>query len=203
MGAVKDASLVRVQIEVPRLLLRSLLASIVSDGGRLGFRLGDPSASGRQNVQLQVVLERFPSTPSPVLRDGDAPAYAVLKEPGAEWPTGPPLVEGDLPDVVFRLSGGEDVGEPAGPDGCPAGGPVEEVVLTARQRDVIELLTQGASNKQISAELSISANTVKTHVRRLMAKLETVNRTQTAVVGTNLLQNTPGQKFRPGMRSRR
>ena len=79
---------------------------------------------------------------------------------------------------------------------------MEEVVLTARQRDVIELLAQGASNKQISAELSISENTVKTHLRRLMAKLETVNRTQTALLGTNILQNTPGQ-IRPGMRSRR
>ena len=219
MRALKDAPVVKVQIEIPRSLLRSLAASIVSDGGRFGLRLGDPSARDHQNVKLQVVLEtllsdglqepypvvqRFPSTPSPSLRDGHAPAYAAaLKEPAAEWPNGPPLAEGDLPDLVFRLSGGEDVVERPGPDGCPAGGPVEEVVLTARQRDVVELLAQGASNKQISTELSISENTVKTHVRRLMAKLETVNCTQTAVVGASILQNSPGQKIRPGLRSQK
>jgi DNA-binding NarL/FixJ family response regulator len=48
---------------------------------------------------------------------------------------------------------------------------------------VLELISQGASNKQISAALHISQTTVRSHVRSLMQKLDLENRTQLAVYG--------------------
>ena len=53
-------------------------------------------------------------------------------------------------------------------------------ILSVRELDVLELLAQGATNKQISEVLSISPNTVYTHVRHIQGKLRTANRTQTA-----------------------
>ena len=50
--------------------------------------------------------------------------------------------------------------------------------LTKRQRDVLELLAQGASNKDIANRLSISESTVKVHVRAIMALKGASNRTQ-------------------------
>lgn len=50
--------------------------------------------------------------------------------------------------------------------------------LTRRQRDVLELLAQGASNKDIANRLQISESTVKVHVRAIMALKGASNRTQ-------------------------
>ena len=61
-----------------------------------------------------------------------------------------------------------------------------EALLSARELDVLELLAQGASNKQISEVLSISPNTVYTHVRHIQNKLRTANRTQTALLARTM-----------------
>jgi DNA-binding NarL/FixJ family response regulator len=55
--------------------------------------------------------------------------------------------------------------------------------LTEREKDVLGLIAQGASNKAIAASLFISENTVRAHVRSLMQKLNLENRTQLAVYG--------------------
>ena len=50
--------------------------------------------------------------------------------------------------------------------------------LTRRERDVLRLLADGRSNEEIGKELFISAETVRTHVRKAMAKLDADTRTQ-------------------------
>jgi len=54
--------------------------------------------------------------------------------------------------------------------------------LTARQRDVLELLAKGLSNEQIGAALAISAATVRAHVAAILKTLEVGNRTEAAAV---------------------
>lgn len=56
---------------------------------------------------------------------------------------------------------------------------IAELRISARELEVLEHLTKGASNKLIARRLDISPNTVKTHLARLMAKLEAANRTET------------------------
>ena len=51
-------------------------------------------------------------------------------------------------------------------------------LLTKRQRDVLRLLAQGASNKDIAHRLNISESTVKVHVRAIMTANGASNRTQ-------------------------
>jgi DNA-binding CsgD family transcriptional regulator len=50
--------------------------------------------------------------------------------------------------------------------------------LTARERDVLELVSQGLSNKQIAQKLQISEHTVKFHLSSLFAKLGVSSRTE-------------------------
>lgn len=50
--------------------------------------------------------------------------------------------------------------------------------ITQRERDVLRLLADGKSNEEIGKELFISPETVRTHVRKAMAKLEADTRTQ-------------------------
>jgi DNA-binding NarL/FixJ family response regulator len=49
--------------------------------------------------------------------------------------------------------------------------PPETVSFTARETEVVQLLAQGRSNRQIGAQLYISETTVKFHVRNVMEKL--------------------------------
>ncbi|MEC1790606.1 response regulator transcription factor [Bacillus vallismortis] len=53
--------------------------------------------------------------------------------------------------------------------------------LTRREKDVLNEITDGKSNKEIAAALFISEKTVKTHVSNLLAKLEVADRTQAAL----------------------
>ena len=50
--------------------------------------------------------------------------------------------------------------------------------LTRREREVLRLLADGLSNEEIGKQLFISAETVRTHVRKAMAKLDADTRTQ-------------------------
>jgi DNA-binding NarL/FixJ family response regulator len=50
--------------------------------------------------------------------------------------------------------------------------------LTQRERDVLRLLADGLSNEEIGKRLFISAETVRTHVRKAMGKLDADTRTQ-------------------------
>ncbi len=59
------------------------------------------------------------------------------------------------------------------------GGRPEEV-LTEREIEVLRILAKGASNPQIGRELNITVNTVKTHIKHILAKLHLENRTQAA-----------------------
>jgi len=72
----------------------------------------------------------------------------------------------------------------------PANGPFvrderkrEELGLTARELDILELIAQGLSNREIAEKLYVSENTVKTHSSRVFDKLGAKRRTQAVQLG--------------------
>jgi len=58
--------------------------------------------------------------------------------------------------------------------------------LTERETDVLRLLAQGKSNKEIAHLLSLSEKTVKTHVSNVLAKLGVPSRTQAALYAVRI-----------------
>jgi DNA-binding CsgD family transcriptional regulator len=60
----------------------------------------------------------------------------------------------------------------------PRSASIAESPLTAREREVIELVSTGATNQEIAAALVISESTVKSHVKHILRKLGAANRAE-------------------------
>jgi DNA-binding NarL/FixJ family response regulator len=56
------------------------------------------------------------------------------------------------------------------------------VSLTERQLEVLRLISQGKTNREIAETLHLSANTVKVHITAIMQVLQTTNRTEAVIV---------------------
>lgn len=96
----------------------------------------------------------------------------------------------DVVDAVQRAVRGETVVAPSMTlklvhllqGGGPAAGKAEALKqLTAREREILDYLAQGMSNKAIARALDISHDTVKLHVRHILAKLNLTSRVEAAV----------------------
>ncbi|MEU0532945.1 response regulator transcription factor [Amycolatopsis tolypomycina] len=60
------------------------------------------------------------------------------------------------------------------------------IPLTERELSVVRLVAQGCSNLEVAAELGLSQSTVKTHVSRMLARLDLRSRTQLAAFARDL-----------------
>ena len=60
---------------------------------------------------------------------------------------------------------------------------VEELGITPRELEILGLIAEGLSNKEIGARLFVSENTVKTHASRLFEKLGARRRTEAVQLG--------------------
>ena len=77
------------------------------------------------------------------------------------------------PQVAMRLARGMQV-------------PDRSEIFTKREVDVLRLLANGASNKEISRDLSLGEKTIKTHVSNILSKLGVQSRTQAALQAVHL-----------------
>lgn len=89
-----------------------------------------------------------------------------------------------LIDTIRRVHGGEVFIQPAIASRVlrelvrPQGSPLD--TLSEREREVLMLLAQGASNREIAEKLFITEGTVKNHVSSILTKLHAENRTRAA-----------------------
>jgi DNA-binding NarL/FixJ family response regulator len=94
------------------------------------------------------------------------------------------------PDIVARVLGHMT-------DDAPRQAQLSAVQLTPREREVLQLLSQGLTNREIARTLMVSASTVKIHVEHILAKLEVSDRTQAAVRAIELgLLKSSGAVYR-------
>ena len=63
---------------------------------------------------------------------------------------------------------------------------LKEVGLTAREHEILGLIAQGLSNREIGEKLFVSENTVKTHSSRLFEKMDVNRRVQAVQKGKDL-----------------
>jgi DNA-binding NarL/FixJ family response regulator len=128
------------------------------------------------------------------LRAG-ASGFLLKDVPPADLLTGIRAVAGGdavvAPSVTRRLldSFAHRLPEPGGPAG------IDEALaeLTAREREVLEELARGLSNAEIADRLVLSEATVKTHVGRILAKLDLRDRVQVVVFAYEIGLVQPSQ----------
>ncbi len=66
-------------------------------------------------------------------------------------------------------------------EGDSSDGLAEE--LTPREREVLEMMVEGLSNKEIAVQLNLSVHTVKFHISSILAKLGAASRTEATTIG--------------------
>ena len=82
--------------------------------------------------------------------------------------------------AIEKVSSGDVYVDPAlMPAFLPGKG---EDMLTAREREILQLLADGMSNADVAAKLFISQETVKSHVRHILTKLEADTRTHAVAI---------------------
>ncbi len=98
------------------------------------------------------------------------------------------------PTITRRLI--EEFARAAPPDAPEP--PAALVQLTARELEVFKLIARGLSNAEIAAELVVSDTTVKTHVARVLMKLDLRDRVQAVVLAYEAGVVSPGATGAPG-----
>ncbi|HSF60164.1 MAG TPA: response regulator transcription factor [Gaiellaceae bacterium] len=94
---------------------------------------------------------------------------STLDKVSAGEPALSPGLAARILDEFARMAR-EGAGKPAGPEGD----------LTDREREVLRLVADGATNREIASQLYISQNTVSFHMKNILAKLHLKNRAQAA-----------------------
>jgi DNA-binding NarL/FixJ family response regulator len=83
--------------------------------------------------------------------------------------------------AIEKVAGGESYVDPALMPAFLTGKDKDDM-LTGREREILQLLADGMSNADVAAKLFISQETVKSHVRHILAKLEADTRTHAVAI---------------------
>jgi DNA-binding NarL/FixJ family response regulator len=144
----------------------------------------------------QIVAERLADVLVPTTFDLDAYVFGALRAGAAGF-----LLKNteahDLLTAVRTVARGEGIVAPAvtrrliaefaaRPEREPRADPAVLDGLTRREREVLACVGEGMSNAEIAGRLEMAEGTVKTHVSRLLAKLELRSRVQAAVLAQEL-----------------
>jgi two-component system response regulator DevR len=145
-------------------------------------------ADARLCAHLRAAL---PGLPCLVLGQDDSPGevHAAVRA-GASGYLVKDVRGGQLVAAVRRVAAGQSLFDAAT---IALSGPISNghhedrlALLTDRERQVLQLLGEGLSNREIAERLRLGVKSVKNYVTALLAKLHLANRTQAAVLATRL-----------------
>jgi DNA-binding NarL/FixJ family response regulator len=106
----------------------------------------------------------------------------------------------DIVDAVRRVAAGESLLDPDATQRVlerlrqPSEPDERLASLTPQERRILELITEGLTNRQIAETMFLAEKTVKNYVSNLLAKLGMERRTQAAVFGARLQQERPNSR---------
>jgi two-component system, NarL family, response regulator YdfI len=166
-----------------------------------------------QELQLDVILAELERSDLRLIErwrltgvaDSTAPIVALIDQPAPGWVARALrngikaiLPRNVAPDEILRAIQGAESGlvvlDPEAAQnliarfGSESPSAREEYVeeLTAREIEILRMLSEGLGNKQIASRLTISEHTVKFHISSILSKLGVSSRTEAATVGIRM-----------------
>ncbi|WP_020653375.1 response regulator [Massilia niastensis] len=139
-----------------------------------------PGLNGMEAIQA--IRAEFPQACLAILTTyrGDARAMQAIKA-GAQAYLLKSTLRKELTDAIRELAAGRRYFPPQ--VAAELANHLGQESLTVRELEVLELIARGRGNKQIGADLGLSEDTVKGHMRRIMEKLGANNRTHAVTIG--------------------
>ncbi len=176
MRVLPDAILLQVSSSEERFACKPECLSLIL------VALRQPSVNGF--AMLQDFHNRFPFTPVVLMADAvDARLLAMAHAHGVRGL----FQTTDNPEALLEMMRRALGGKPVFPfSQCPAAVD-RSLKLSPRQAEVLQLLCEGKSNKEIAAVLNMSGNTVRTHVSAIFNILGVRNRTEAVIAGRHLI----------------
>jgi DNA-binding NarL/FixJ family response regulator len=180
----------------------------LSSRAEIGLALFDLNMPGMKNWEnLRTVRECFPSVPMAVVSGSrDRSDILMALSIGARGYINKGLGVAELTSALQSISDGSVYLPPFFPDlpqtdevlisqpemhSVEKDGPVLLSNLTPRQRQVLEMLVEGHSNKAMARTLDLSEGTIKFHLSAVFRVLGAANRVEAATSGMLLLDRKP------------
>lgn len=177
------------------------LQSLLSGYSEFEITLRDSDNVARQSTPAVIVIDIASERASPVMLPAVRKGVIVLSEnQDLNWIThtfprepiallGPNCDDKQLVAAIRAVASGLTVLEPETLESLMRRSPESialepgEEELTARETEVLHMMTAGLTNREIATALGISENTVKFHVASIFGKLGTSTRTETVTEG--------------------
>jgi DNA-binding NarL/FixJ family response regulator len=203
MSSVRDARAIRILSVDDHLLLREGIAAVLE--GQPDMNLVGQSGSGREAIDsfrqlrpdvtlmdlrmpdmngidaIMAIRSEFPHARIIVLTTyaGDAQASAALRA-GAAGYLLKNLVRKELLETIRAVHAGKRRVPPE--IATEIAEHVADDALTVREIEILRCVAAGKSNKLIAAELNIAEDTVKTHMKSILPKLDASDRTHAVTI---------------------
>ena len=160
------------------------LDGAVADGarGKLDVVIVDPWRAGAAVGELVKRLTKALSAPIVVFTaDGGARLLSEALKAGVKGYVRKDSPSSDLVRAIEAARSGEFYVDP----GLSSTIVLEEGdrTLSARQREILQMLADGMQTDAVAKDLGLSTETVRTHTKRILAKLEASTRTQAVAIG--------------------
>ena len=145
-----------------------------------------PGGGGVTALPLLLALEPAPRVIVLTSFGADDQALAAVRAGASGW-LGKDVPPAELESAIRTVHRGGSVLDPAvatrvlSEVAHNAGADAGLDQLTAREREVLALLGEGLTNKELAARLFVAEKTVKTHVSSVLGKLHLTDRTQAAI----------------------
>lgn len=162
---------------------RNLDAALDGANGRgADIVLVDPWKAGADVAELVKRLRKELSAPIVIFTaDGGARLLSEAVKAGVRGYVRKDSPSSDLVRAIEAARAGEFYIDPS----LSASIVLEEGdrTLSARQREILQMLAHGMQTDHVARELGLSTETVRTHTKRILAKLEASTRTQAVAIG--------------------